>query len=370
MGKSNCQKHMGWIQRTAGAGRAAGTADAFHIQHNQQGFSLDKLEAEIRVVWKTQGAVSVQTRIGDFRQNPVDQVIPGFPFFFGSLLHGGGRQGRGYAKTNDSGDVFRSRPAFSLLGSAVDKGADLYALADIQKADSFWSVQLMAAGAEHIDSQLIHVDRKLAKRLNGVCVEQNAVLLRQPADLLYRLDRSDLIVGKHHGDQDRVRPDGLFQLRELYDAPLVHIQIRHLIPVLFQILAGMKYRVMLDFACYNVFSLGRVSFRGRFDGPVVRLRSSRCKIDLFGLCPQNPGDGLAALVNGLFPAGRKVVDTGRIPVIFRKIRQHGLHHLGSRFCSRRIVQINHVLHCLLSYPAGVLRLAFYSRLLAFFQELR
>ena len=47
MGQADGQQNVGGIQGAGGAGGTAGTADPVHIQHDQQRFSLDKLESEI-----------------------------------------------------------------------------------------------------------------------------------------------------------------------------------------------------------------------------------------------------------------------------------------------------------------------------------
>ena len=52
----------------------------------------------------------------------------------------------------DSRNVLCTCAALSLLCSAVYEGTDLNALADVKEADSFRSVQLMSAGAEHVDA--------------------------------------------------------------------------------------------------------------------------------------------------------------------------------------------------------------------------
>ena len=56
----------------------------------------------------------------------------------------------------------------------------------------------MRTGAEHINVILIHIDRQLAVCLDSICMEQDAVFMGDLADLLNRLDRSDLIVCKHN----------------------------------------------------------------------------------------------------------------------------------------------------------------------------
>lgn len=65
--------------------------------------------------------------------------------------------------------------------------ADLNTLTDIEEADSLRSVDLMSAGAEHINIELIYIDRDLAECLNSVCMEQDSMLMCYLSDLFQRL---------------------------------------------------------------------------------------------------------------------------------------------------------------------------------------
>ena len=54
--------------------------------------------------------------------------------------------------------------------------------------------------------------RLLAKPLHGVRVKNNSALAANRAQFGHRLDRADFIVGRHDGNQNRVRADRLFQI--------------------------------------------------------------------------------------------------------------------------------------------------------------
>ena len=68
-----------------------------------------------------------------------------------------------------------------------------------------------------------------------------------PSDLGNRLDAADLIVGKHHCDQDGIRADRRLKFIQLQPAVFIDINIADLIAPLFQVIAGMKDRMMFDF---------------------------------------------------------------------------------------------------------------------------
>ena len=122
----------------------------------------------------------------------------------------------------------------------------------------------MTTGTEHVNMHLIYIDRNLRIRLYRIGVEQYTVLLRDLTDLGNGLDGTDLIVGKHHADQNGIGADGCFQLVQADQSVSVHIQIGDLKASLLQILTGMENGMMLDLRGNNMFSLGSISFCGGF----------------------------------------------------------------------------------------------------------
>ena len=82
-------------------------------------------------------------------------------------------------------------------------------------------MELVAGQAQQVDVLRLHVDGQVSRRLHGVGVEQDALLPAQRTDLLDGLDRADLVVGVHDGDQRGVRPYGRRQLVQPDKAVLV-----------------------------------------------------------------------------------------------------------------------------------------------------
>ena len=103
--------------------------------------------------------------------------------------------------------------------------------------------------------------------------------------LLDGLDRADLVVRRHDGDQRGVVPDGLFQVLRIHDAELVHWQICDLEALLLQLRAGMQQRVVLDLAGDDVVALFPVGEGRALDSPVIAFRAAGGEINLGGLGP-------------------------------------------------------------------------------------
>ena len=68
--------------------------------------------------------------------------------------------------------------------------------------------------------------RFLAEPLHGVGVKNNSALTAERAKFGDRLERADFIVRRHDGNQNRVRPDGLFQIVRRNPAFGIHRQPR------------------------------------------------------------------------------------------------------------------------------------------------
>ena len=135
------------------------------------------------------------------------------------------------------------------------EGFDLYAFTDIKETDSFWSVDLVSAGTQHINVVFIYIDRNLTKCLYCICVEQNAVFSGNTSDFFDWLNRSDLVVCKHYRNQDSLRCDCLFQFVQTYDTILIYVKICDLCTsFFFEVFTCMKNSMMLNLCCNNVIS--------------------------------------------------------------------------------------------------------------------
>ena len=354
MGQPDRQQHMGRIQGSGCARRAAGCADAFHVQHDEERLPFNELKTEIHIVREPLHAVSVEPAVRDLRLDPADQVISEPGFFLRALLHGRRRQFHCLPKPHDARYIFRARPALPLLCAAVDKGADLHPFSDIEESDPLRPVQFMPAGAEHVNIALVHINGDLRERLYRICVEQHAVLFCDLPDLCDRLHCTDLIIREHYRNQDRIRPDRTLHCLRIHEPVLVHVKISHLIPTLLEIFTCMQDRMVLDLCSNNMLSLCRISLSRGCQRPVIRLCAPCGKINLIRFRPEDSRDDLPLLCDHLFICRGKSIHTGRIPVMFRKIRQHCLYNFRRCLCRCRIVQINQFFHlCLLNFLFSV-----------------
>ena len=293
--------------------------------------------------------MAVQRHIRDLRLYPPDQIIPQHPFLLRPLFHMLMRPSGCSGHPHDPGHILRAGTPASLLLPAVDKRTDSRLFPYIKKPRALRPVKFVRTGRKQVDMIFLHRQRQMPIRLHRIGVEQNTMCRRDLPDLLHRLDRPHLVVGRHHGDQDRIRPDRPFKLSGIHQPFGIHIQISDPGSHFLQIFTRMQHRMMLDPRGDNMPALILPRLEHRLQRPVIRLRSARRKIDLIRLGPQRPGDRLSGPQKCLPALTRKAVYTARISIIFRKIRQHSLHHLRRRPGGGRVIQINH-LSSVLSYP--------------------
>ena len=100
------------------------------------------------------------------------------------------------------GTFRRGGAAPALLLAAVHERDDPRPLPDVQQPHPLGPVELVGRGAQEIDVELIRRKREMAEGLDGVGMETDAPLAGEPADLGDRLDRPDLVVGVHDGDEN------------------------------------------------------------------------------------------------------------------------------------------------------------------------
>ncbi len=104
----------------------------------------------------------------------------------------------GFAEADDAGDVEGSGAHAALVASAVDLLGDLHArvaAADVERADALGAVDFVRGERERRRCcHGVHVDGDLAYGLDGVGVEEDALLVAELADFGDGLDDADLVV--------------------------------------------------------------------------------------------------------------------------------------------------------------------------------
>ena len=161
------------------------------------------------------------------------------------------------------------------------------------------------------------------------------------ADLRERLDRPDLIVGGHDGDEGRIGPEGGSHIFHPDHAVLIYVQKLDLKALLFQPLKGMKYGMVFKFAGNDMPfpPLCPRQCRGT-DGLIVRLAPAGGKVDFIWFGVQARRHGFTGSSHGLRRPVPNTVGAGRIAVDLVEVGQHGLFRGGAHGRSGRVVSVN------------------------------
>src|SRR6267154_1634386 len=110
----------------------------------------------------------------------------------------------GLAEADDAGDIQRAGTHTALVAAAIDNGGKLnawVATANVERTDTFGSIDLVAGYREQVNVVLLDVDWNLANGLHTIDSENDAVFLGNLADFCHGIDDANLIVGIHDGDK-------------------------------------------------------------------------------------------------------------------------------------------------------------------------
>ena len=196
-----------WLgsRRAGGAGGAGGSADALHIQKQQQALALDALKAEVDVAGQTVSRGRRSGRCGEFCSAPAISRSRMAATSGHVLVHvvAGFLQCSCHAA--DTGDVLGTGALAPLLRAALDDAHQGEAPADIQRAHALGAVELVAGhGRAYRCSCSLTLMCRWPDGLNGVGVEGHARFMADGADLRDGQDGADLVIGVHGGDQTGV----------------------------------------------------------------------------------------------------------------------------------------------------------------------
>ena len=115
-----------------------------------------------------------------------------------------------HSHAHDGRKIFRTGPLAPFLTAALNEVLQPQgAFADIEDARALGTVELMARQGQQIDVLGRYVNVQVARCLDGVGMEQDALFPADCADLRNGLNGADFVVGVHNGDQRRVGPDGV-----------------------------------------------------------------------------------------------------------------------------------------------------------------
>mmetsp|Transcript_36943 Transcript_36943/g.119160 ORF Transcript_36943/g.119160 Transcript_36943/m.119160 type:complete len:513 (-) Transcript_36943:27-1565(-) len=291
-------QHVGGLEGGARASRAAGDGRALREGH-EQALALDAGEGQVDVadIALRRGTVQDDRRqdLGHAVVHPPVQAL----YVTLVMLHLLHSHLGGLAEADDDGRRQCTAAHAALLAPAVDDRAqaDAGLAPDVEGADALGAVHLVGRDGQQGDVHLGHVDRDLADALGAVGVEEDTFVLADLANLIDRLQDTDLVVHVHDGDQRGVWADRLLQLLQVDDAVGAHGQVCHIPSVLhLQAAAGGEHALVLRLRGDDVLLLAAVEGGHALDSHVVGLGGPGGEEDLLGVRVDELRDLLAGLL--------------------------------------------------------------------------
>ena len=132
-----------------------------------------------------------------------------------------------------------------------------------------------------------YINRNVHICLNCIRMEINIILFGYLSNLVYRLNRSYLIVGIHYRNQNCIISYCPLKIPKRNPTPLINRKISHSVSLFFKCFAGIEDCMMLNTACYDMpSSFSFISARSHRSKqcPVVTLRATTCKINFIFRC--------------------------------------------------------------------------------------
>ena len=169
----------------------------------------------------------------------------------------------------------------------------------------------------------------------------------QLADRRDVLDDADLVVHVHHRHDDRVRPQRRFELREVEQPVVVHVEIGDLEAVALQLAHRVERRLVLGLHRDEVLALVLVEVRRALEREVDRLGRTRRPHELLRIAVHERGDVLARLLDRGFGVPAVLVRARRrVAEVLGEPRDHLLGHARVDRRRRRVVEVDRPLGAL------------------------
>ena len=132
----------------------------------------------------------------------------------------------------------------------------------IKRADAFRSMKFVSGQREKANRGIREPDRDFADSLDGIGVKEHALSARDLGDFFHRKKHAGFVIGPHHGNDRRVRPDGVLQFIKIEIPIAVDAEKRHFAAALAEFLAMSPHGAVFDRSGDDVLpALDRVAAR-------------------------------------------------------------------------------------------------------------
>ena len=296
-------EHVRRLDRAGRAGGASGTSQSFEVESDDERFAFDAGKLNIGSVRRALRFRGVDARLRNTIEHTAFETIAKSGDARGVGSERMTRKLGGFSESNDAGDIFRARAEAALMMSAVNERIEARAGADIERANTFGSVEFVAGNREEIHAERIDIHGNFSGGLDRVGVKNNFVFAGDAGDFRDRLDRTEFVIGVHDGNQNGFGANGAANIFRVNDAVLACGEIGDGDAALLEMLARAVNRFVLDAGGDDMRRLsgsrrstgsgiGRREGVGNRaeDGVVVRLSAAGGEDNLLGLGAEQGSD--------------------------------------------------------------------------------
>src|SRR5579863_7243534 len=153
---------------------------------------------------------------------------------------------RRLAKTDDSGDVLRTRASRSLMTSPIKHWFEHGALTHVECAHSLRRMHFVSRNRKQIASQTIHIDRHFSRRLYGVAVKIHIRFGGDLANLLDWLQHAGLVVCHHDRDEPRLRTQSVADVFWIDQPSPIYANVSDFTSDRLEVFARVQHRMMFN----------------------------------------------------------------------------------------------------------------------------
>ena len=322
------------VRRLDGAGRASGASGAgqtLQVERDEERLAFDAGENEIRRVGGARSAAAIDARVGNAIHQAMLQLIPERAEAFGVVCERMAGDLSSFAEANDARNIFRARTNAALVMAAVKELLQTSAAAKVKSANAFGGVQFVARKRKKIEAALVHVDGNFPRGLHGISMEIDIGFFGDATDFFEGLNRAELVVSVHDGDEHGFLANRAVQILEIDQAVLVHVKISNIHALLFQSLASVKNGFVLDKRGDHVGTAAWGHSGGADDsedGVVVGLGAAAGEENLSRSGANQRGNLFAGGFDGSARPLAEGMDGRGIAKLRREIGKHGVEHFG------------------------------------------
>ncbi|MPM93473.1 hypothetical protein SDC9_140610 [bioreactor metagenome] len=161
-------------------------------------------------------------------------------------------------------------------------------------------MNLVTGKGHHVHSRILEVYVNMSDRLHRVGEEEHSIFMSYRAKLLYRLNRTYFVVGRHYRGKHGVRTYRGLEILGADDAVFIYIKQSYFKALFFKRAESVKHGGVFYFGGNNVLSFFLVCFGCALYGPVVAFAAAAREIYLIRKAVKHGGNSRARIVKRFF----------------------------------------------------------------------